>query len=195
MPFVRVSFGPVCWSIARYLEAYARSFGLERSGAPKGFHPQVRWEDEGKTSWATVFSCMKTHIQPPMWANVETNWAEVRLDPMSLAFIAQVDIFLYFLFFPYFFPLFIYFSIYGLWKVWKGETTLGGARTSTCIQVRWTSSQNVTFVGQNAPLIHLRRFCFAGWWNRIILYFLFFFNKTHSKVVWIISNRPRRGFS
>lgn len=109
-----------------------------------------------------------------MWANVETNWAEVSLDPMSLAFIAQVDIFLYFPFFPYFFPLFIHFSIYRLWKVWKGETTLGGARTSTCIQVRWTSSQNMTFVGQNAPLIHLRRFCFVGWWNRIILYFRFF---------------------
>ena len=115
MPFVRVSFGPVCWSIARYLEAYARSFGLERSGAPKGFHPQVRWEDEGKTSWATVFSCMKTHIQPPMWANVETNWAEVRLDPMSLAFIAQVDIFLYFLFFSIFLP-FIY-IFFHLWAV------------------------------------------------------------------------------
>ena len=39
----------------------------------------MRWEDEGKMSWEnSFFSCMKTQIQPPMWANVETNW--VKLD-------------------------------------------------------------------------------------------------------------------
>ena len=125
-----------------------------------------------------------------MWAKNETNWAEVRLDPMSLAFIAQVDIFLYFPFFSIFLPF-----IYIFFHPWAVKGVEGGNNTWWSQDFNLYPSQ-VNFISKYdgcrpecSPYSFKKvLFCRVVKSNHTVL--SVFLNKTHSKVVWIISNRP-----
>lgn len=98
--------------------------------------------------------------------------SEVRLDPISLAFIAQVDyMFIFSIIFSIFLPLFLFFHPWAVKGV-EGGNNIGGGMIQPVSKSGRTSSQNMTFVGQNAPLIHLSKkvlFCRVAKSNHTVL--------------------------